>query len=537
MEIGCLLQISESFIEVTVGKKKVGIYAKWIDTLGGGEKVATVMAETLSRAGYEADLISTFKPNKENIESKMDVNLTKVRMVTLKERSYEKIKKVTAKYDIFVNTSFLDVQPSLAKKSVYYLHFPTQVKRTFLGFIKYETILPFLRKFLIIPFMKKGFEVIDDVVSRAGVWLGKENTVIFSNPPENFKLKLRIFSGFIATNTVRLVEIKSPNATTKLLDRNVDHFTSTLNYEYEIRPRDNKSVAIDIKIRGNPKKFGMALVSLTVNNARYLLWNLMKKFLPRYEMALYGSGVFKPEGGLDTYDLFLCNSNYTKKWTKRYWGKNARVLYPPVEVNKFKPSRSKRNMILNVGRFFVGGHSKKQDVLIQAFKKLIDGKMIDKSWELHLVGGIASGWEHAHFTKRLQEEAKGYLVYFHFSLPFKELKKLYAKAKIYWHATGFGQNRFRNPIAFEHFGITVVEAMAAGAVPLVFKGGGLPETVTADCGFVWRTINQLTEKTTQIIKDRKQLTKLSKKARGRAKLFSRTRFEKEFLQLIKKNVR
>jgi len=43
----------------------------------------------------------------------------------------------------------------------------------------------------------------------------------------------------------------------------------------------------------------------------------------------------------------------------------------------------------------------------------------------------------------------------------------------------------------EHFGITPVEAMAAGCVPIVYRGGGLTETVTKDSGFTWKTIDEL----------------------------------------------
>src|SRR3990172_7424898 len=122
---------------------RIGIYAKWMETLGGGEKVATVMAETLADSGNKVDLISTFKITKKEIERKMAVDLSKVTMVAWEERSYARLEAKTRKYDLFINTTFLDHQENLAKKSIYYVHFPSPIRRTLLGLVKYEALIPF----------------------------------------------------------------------------------------------------------------------------------------------------------------------------------------------------------------------------------------------------------------------------------------------------------------------------------------------------------------------------------------------------------
>lgn len=318
----------------------------------------------------------------------------------------------------------------------------------------------------------------------------------------------------------------------RLIDRKIDHHTSTLLYEYEVTTSQHDNVVINIEVKNQLKRVGVALVSLTVNDFRYFLWNLLKKYLPRYEMALYGSSNFRLAGGLDTYDLFLADSLYTRKWTYRYWRKNSKLLYPPIEVEKFNGSKNKKNIILSVGRFFVGGHSKRQDVLITAFKLMYDKKMIDNTWELHLIGGITTGWEHANYVNGLQREAVGYPIYFHFSINFDQLKEYYAHAKIYWHAAGFGQNEHRNPIGFEHFGITVVESMAAGCVPIVYRGGGLVETVGMKKQLLWKTIAQLEKVTAEVINDKKELKSLSLFFKKEAKKYSRDNFERQFLTII-----
>ena len=515
-------------------KIKVGIYAKWLESLGGGEKVATVMAEILSKHDYDVDLIATFKPDKKNIERKMGVNLSRVNLIAWEERAYDKLIKRTKDYDLFINTSFMDHQPSLAKKSLYYIHFPTAIKRTFLGLIKYDTILPILKKILIIPIFSNGLNNLDDIFSRSGKWLDEENTIILSNPPKKFKIKLRIYVQSLKTDSLKSFKIGSPNCNVKMVDRKIDHQTSTLYFIYELTTKNDSSAIVNIIVDKETKRTGVALVSLTINDFRFFIWNLLKRYLPRYEMALYGSSSYKLAAGIDSYNLFMANSRYTKKWTHKYWSKEAIVLNPPVDIEIFKNNVIKKNMILNVGRFFVGGHSKRQDILITTFKEMMDRKFLDKSWELHFVGGVASGWEHANYVKNMQSSSKGYPIYFHFSADMDTLKRLYAESKIYWHATGYGLNELRNPVGFEHFGISVVEAMSAGCVPILYKGGGLIETIGENTDLLWKNIPSLMRTTSKIAADKARTMKLSKYYVKEAEKYSKKHFEKELISIVNK---
>ena len=58
-----------------------------------------------------------------------------------------------------------------------------------------------------------------------------------------------------------------------------------------------------------------------------------------------------------------------------------------------------------------------------------------------------------------------------------ELRDLYGRASIFWHAAGLGEDPERHPDRYEHFGITTVEAMSAGAVPVVIDAAGQAEIV------------------------------------------------------------
>jgi len=510
---------------------KIGIYVKHLNSLGGGERVALVMAEILSKAGNDVSLIATYKPEKKILENALGVNLKNVKIESWYERAYEKLANKTKKYDLFINTSYLDHLPSKAKKSIYYVHFPTPIKHTLLGFIKYETLLPFLRRYLVIPEIITGVTPIDEITSRVGKWLDKETSIVISNTPKKFRFKVRLYVEQLTLSVIDLVEFSSPSMKLEMIDREVDHYNNVVTFSFEANSTKGSGAVINFRIKKDIKRSPIALVSLTISNPRYFLWNLIKRFLPRYEMALYGSSSYKPAVGLGTYDRFLVNSEYTKKWTEKYWGKDTVVVYPPVDVEEFKPG-NKENIILNVGRFFWGGHTKRQDILVEAFKEMVDKNKLDKTWELHLIGGVASGIENTEFVKKMKESAEGYKIFFHHSVGYKELKSYYAKARIYWHATGYGVSERSNPISMEHFGITPVEAMAAGCVPVVFKGGGLIETVNKGSGYVWKSVNELVNITSMLIKNKKEMKKRRVNSIERAKLFSRKKFGERVIEEI-----
>ncbi len=229
---------------------------------------------------------------------------------------------------------------------------------------------------------------------------------------------------------------------------------------------------------------------------------------------------------LKTWDLIIYNSKFTRQYSQKNWPLKSEVIYPPVDVMEIKPLK-KEKYILSVGRFFGYLKSKKHDILIKTFAKLYRDKNL-KDWSLHLVG--SSGEGDMSYLEKLKKLAKNLPVHFYPNLEYGQLKKLYGKSLIYWHAAGYGEG---DPTKMEHFGISTVEAMAGGCVPIVIKKGGQLEIVTGEkSGFLWDTIDELENLTLKVIRNDKLREENSMGASKRAQRFSKKNFIERIKEII-----
>jgi glycosyltransferase involved in cell wall biosynthesis len=232
------------------------------------------------------------------------------------------------------------------------------------------------------------------------------------------------------------------------------------------------------------------------------------------------------------YQIATAISNFTRIWTQRRWAVDCQVINPPVDSHFRR--RSKSNIVLSVGRFSVDGegHGKKHLEMLNAFGDIYDSDF--EGWKYFSVGTLGDLPKHQAYF----DELRGLTARCHAELRANvdrgELKDLFERAKIFWHAAGYGVDEERHPELVEHFGIVTVEAMAAGCVPVVINKGAQGEIVEHGVsGYLWNTIEELKSYTRLLARDEQLRLRLSEAARERARVFSRDVFVRKFHQLLK----
>lgn len=142
----------------------------------------------------------------------------------------------------------------------------------------------------------------------------------------------------------------------------------------------------------------------------------------------------------------LANSHWTRNAITKAFGRESKVVYPPVHVERFAPAKKRDDYYLTASRLVP---YKRVDLIVRAFSKL----------GLPLIV-IGDGPE----EKRVKRDAAAN-IQFRAYQPEEQFSKLMNETKAFVYA------------AEEDFGIAAVEAQAAGAPVIAFGRGGITETV------------------------------------------------------------
>lgn len=235
---------------------------------------------------------------------------------------------------------------------------------------------------------------------------------------------------------------------------------------------------------------------------------------------------------MNSYALKFSISRFVRDWTHLRWGVPSEVLYPPADTHfEVMP---KDDLVMSVGRFALRGVLKRQFEMMQTWANLQrEGtSSVPRGWKYLCTGSARGGSEEQVYVQNVRAIGEAYGGEVAPNMEWARLQELYGRAKIFWHAAGYGVDEMRYPQEVEHFGIVTVEAMAAGCVPVVFNKGGQPEIVLHGVsGFVWDTLDELKEYTSLLASNEILREQMSQAAREWAQQFSRESFEQRFLQL------
>lgn len=219
-------------------------------------------------------------------------------------------------------------------------------------------------------------------------------------------------------------------------------------------------------------------------------------------------------------DILVANSENVANRIKKFYRRDAKVVYPAIDVERYKKvKKAKGDYYLSVGRLVRG---KGVEIVIAVCSKL------------NLPLKVAGSGPELERLKRIAGKSVQFLGY----VSDEEKVKLYAGAKALIVAT-----------EEEDFGLTPIEAMAAGTPVIAAKAGGYLETVIpGKTGELFNISPNLGESKSYVDEESvKNLISVlehfdssryrEEELRKFAERFSKARFKKEILDLIEKNLR
>lgn len=204
-------------------------------------------------------------------------------------------------------------------------------------------------------------------------------------------------------------------------------------------------------------------------------------------------------------DSLLAISQWTAGKIRQAWGRDSRVIYPPVDVERFLPAKERDDFYIHVSRLVP---YKRTAEIVKAFNAL----------KLPLII-IGDGHEMPRLQTLVKENVKllGHQ-------PDDVVTDMLNRAKAFIY------------IATEDFGIAMVEAQAAGCPVIAYGKGGAAEIVRdGETGVLFH--EQTAAGLVEAVHRFEGMKLKSEAARENAARFSRGRFREEFQAYFEENVR
>lgn len=202
-------------------------------------------------------------------------------------------------------------------------------------------------------------------------------------------------------------------------------------------------------------------------------------------------------------DVFIANSNHVAKRIRKTYRREARVIHPPVDTDRFQLERRKDDYFLTVSRLVP---YKRIGLIVDAFAGMPDKKLV--------VIGDGPEFDSIKARATSNVEMLGYQ-------PGEKVTELMRHAKAFVFA------------AEEDFGIVPVEAQACGTPVVAFGKGGATETVVhGETGILFdsQTTDCIQEAIESLIDNYQRFDPA--KIRAHSETFSIERFKREFADAL-----
>jgi len=261
--------------------------------------------------------------------------------------------------------------------------------------------------------------------------------------------------------------------------------------------------------KGVKKNRNQLHISYCHTPIRYI-WDLEKEYLDRmnfFNKFLARSIIFKylrkwDKESSGTVDYFIANSLFVKERIKRIYNRDAIVIYPPIDLDKFSLYEKKEDFYLTVSRLV---SYKKVDLIVKAFNEMPDKKLFV----------IGSG-ENLNYLKKIANRNVKILGY----QPDEIVISYMQKAKGFVYA------------ALEDYGIVIREALSCGTPVIAFNKGGVVESIVEGVnGVLFK--NQNIEDIKNAVKEFEKINFNYRKVRESVENLSIKNFKKSLFNFVK----
>lgn len=266
------------------------------------------------------------------------------------------------------------------------------------------------------------------------------------------------------------------------------------------------SIADIVYVNGTPLRCASFLVDAGIKRKCYgRIYDLLLRIIDRFNSG-----------------LLIANSKFNKCVIRRCMNRDSWVVHPPVNIQKFmhaQRGRDRENTVVAVSRFL-------PDQNLDYIPKL--AKFVQNSNFL-VIG--PSGTTSKRTLEELNEMITKFAVKDQVKIvtnqPFSKLLEALSTAKV-----------FLRTQPCEPFGMAVVEAMAAGCVPIVPRAGGpwfdILDQEQGKYGYAYSNLKEAAEEINRLMNDERLRIEISHRAVERAKFFDRSFFERRMVEVIHK---
>lgn len=200
-------------------------------------------------------------------------------------------------------------------------------------------------------------------------------------------------------------------------------------------------------------------------------------------------------------DTFIVNSEFTgghlSRALKKYKIPNSdiKVIYPPIRAANLDKDSLMKNKTSNlypifttIGRFCPVGHAKNHHIILKALEAAEDEYTLGG----YICGGLSCREADINYFNTLRNSHLSPNILFLPNISSSKLNKIYTATNFYIHGAGLNTISSIHPYNCEHFGMTIVEAILHGCIPLVPDVGGPAEIINdLKIGFVYHSYNDL----------------------------------------------